>query len=70
MLTCLVCGRFDLYTSADLLPVARSSPTLLTVVLDLAEAATTTAATTVTTGADDLDALSLLLAGRAQRAEG
>jgi len=66
MLTCLVCGRYDLYTATDLLPVARSSPTLLTVVLDLAEAARTTAAA----AADDLDALSLLLAGRPQRAEG
>ena len=60
MLTCLVCGMFDLYTSADLLPVARTLvPTALAnpTVLDLRDPAT------------GYDLAALLVAGRTQRSQ-
>jgi len=66
MLTCLVCGRFDLYTSADLLAAARSSPTAVTVVLDLADRP---AAAADANQADDISDLSLLVARRTQRSQ-
>ena len=65
MLTCLVCGRFDLYTSSDLLPVARSAVGPISGVLDLVGDPRPSA-----DEVRQLNPLSLLFAGRAKRAEG
>ena len=72
MLTCLVCGRFDLYTSADLLAASRSSPGSVTVVLDLADRTEPSHQSADANGpnrADDLSDSSLFVARRPQRSE-
>jgi anti-sigma regulatory factor (Ser/Thr protein kinase) len=59
--------RFDLYTSTDLLPVARSTPGAVTIVLDLVEPWPPCAPEA---DPDERSSLSLLLAGRPKRPQG